>query len=506
MPGMIPAMRFVAWMYDLAREQSPSFDALSAMMQRSLASGYNAVGVYLEHRFAYPSVPWSPPSGSLTPTVVRKLQARFRPAGLRIVPFLNTLGHLEGFIRAQGGQWLSEGDSSGSAQICATREECVAFARGLVGDALDCFDDEWVHLGGDETRQLGQCDVCAARVSEVGKAGLYGEYYAALCRLVLERGRRPCLWGDMLLEHPQALRVIPRETIIFDWQYFNRPRETTRRFRQAGFDVVCCPSVQSYNSGWCYLDATQANIDEHAEDAAALDAVGVLVTTWEFSFFSAYETVLPLIYAAARRLVRRESWEAALRAEGGETYARIASILGRDIPATAAFLRPGTWRQLRDRFVIRQNPFYLWQDWRSEACGPAGDAILSLCERAADGLADEDAWQLPIGLHRVAVQWVRLVESAAQRYAEGQPAAAASVLEHGRELLEALRPSLRRVALSGGSCGDLSRLDRLQEKLAAVGARLRALSGVTWLPAFETLIHDAYVAGDEAAWRTATYR
>ncbi|TWT39972.1 Glycosyl hydrolase family 20, catalytic domain [Phycisphaerae bacterium RAS1] len=496
-------MPILAWMYDLAREQSPSHDALTVMMQRSLAAGYNAVGLYLEHRFAYPSVPWPPPSGSLTPAGVTRLQEHFLPAGLRIVPFLNTLGHLEGFIRAQGGQRLSEGRSTGSAQICPTRSECVAFAHGLVNDAIDCFRDEWIHLGGDETRQLGQCPACAARVASVGKAGLYGEHYAALCKLVLDRGRRPCLWGDMLLEHPEALPHIPRQTLIFDWQYFNRPRDSTRRFRQAGFDVVCCPSVQTYNSGWCYLDATQSNIDEHAEDAAALGALGVLVTSWEFSYFTAYDTALPLIYAAGRRLSRGESWEAALRAEGGATYARLAAILGREIPAAAEFLKPGTWRQLRDRFVIRQNPFYLWQDWRAEACGPAGDRVLALCDRAALGLADDDPWQLPITLHRVAVGWVRLAESAAQRYADGQPAAAASVLEHGRELLESLRPPLRRAALSGGSCADAARLDRLAEKIATVCVRLRALSGVVWLPAFETLIHDAYVAGDEAAWRTA---
>jgi hypothetical protein len=48
-------MKFLGWMYDIAREQSPRLDVLTEMLQRSRAAGYNAVGLYLEHRFAYAS-------------------------------------------------------------------------------------------------------------------------------------------------------------------------------------------------------------------------------------------------------------------------------------------------------------------------------------------------------------------------------------------------------------------------------------------------------------------
>ena len=259
---------------------------------------------------------------------MRRLVERCKDSGPRIIPFINTLGHMEGFIRSEGGQWLSEGPVVGSLQMCPSRRECVDFARGLVDDILDVFSDKWIHLGGDETKQLGQCSLCAARVGKIGKAGIYAEYYAPLCRSVIERGRRPCLWGDMLLAHPEAMDAMPRETLIFDWQYESRPAESTRKFREHGFDVICCPSIQTYNSGWCFLDASQRNIDQHAEDAAACDALGVLVTTWEFKCFSSYASVIPLIMAAGRRLARAEEWNAAIEAVGGPAYVRVADILG----------------------------------------------------------------------------------------------------------------------------------------------------------------------------------
>ena len=94
-------MQFIGWMYDIAREQAPSEDRLREVLGRSKAAGYTAVGLYLEHRFAYPSAPWAAAQGCLTPDVVRRLRAEAVPTGLRVVPFLNTLGHMEGFIRSE---------------------------------------------------------------------------------------------------------------------------------------------------------------------------------------------------------------------------------------------------------------------------------------------------------------------------------------------------------------------------------------------------------------------
>lgn len=499
-------MRFTGWMMDIARDQSPREDWLHSTLSRSAAAGYGAVGLYLEHRYAYPSAPWAAGPGAVTPAVARGLVEKHR--NLRVIPFLNTLGHMEGFIRAEGGQWLAETTNFWSLQTCPSRPECADFARGLVADALKVFDDEWVHIGGDEAWELGNCPKCSERVKEIGKAGVYGVYFGDLCRWVLSQGRRPCIWGDMLLNHPEAMQHIPRETILFDWQYFTRPLESSRKFRDAGFDVVCCPSVQTYNSGWCFWDATRRNIDEHAEDAAALGALGVLVTSWEFSYFTHYAGVMPLIFAAGRRLARGEAWAAAVEGESDASYAALALLVGERIPACAEMIKAGTWRLIRDRLIIRQNPFELWRAWRSEACGPAGDAILAACGEADAILAASAPAStarelaLPIALYRLAVRWVRGVEAAREHYAAGRLAPAADGIAGLLHLFEDLRPELTRIADAGGSRADLSRLDRLKEKVEAAVRRIGKLPGGSYRPSFETLIHDNYIAGDQAAWRT----
>ena len=108
-------MDFIGWTYDIAREQSPNEDSLCEAIRRSGAAGYGALGLYLEHRFAYPSAPWAAAPGCLTPEVVQRLSKTAKEAGVRLIPFLNTLGHMEGFIRSEGGGWLAEGSREGRA-------------------------------------------------------------------------------------------------------------------------------------------------------------------------------------------------------------------------------------------------------------------------------------------------------------------------------------------------------------------------------------------------------
>jgi len=84
------------WMYDLAREQAPTLGDLRRFCDLTQESGYNAIGLYLEHRFAYPSTPWSHGKGCVTPEDIEVLQAEYKD--LQIIPFINLLGHFEGFL------------------------------------------------------------------------------------------------------------------------------------------------------------------------------------------------------------------------------------------------------------------------------------------------------------------------------------------------------------------------------------------------------------------------
>lgn len=296
-------MQLRMWMYDLAREQCPTLDHLRRFCELSLTSGYNAFGLYLEHRFAYPSTPWSHGRGVMTPEMAVALQDEFPE--LQIIPFINLLGHFEGMMYAEEGSSFAEERFTG-LQACPSNPRFVDLCGRRIDDTLAIFRSNIIHIGGDETAQLGKCPLCAKRVAdweasgiEDGKAKLYGDHFGPLAAKVAMAGRRPAIWGDMIYDHLSVIKAVPKETIIFDWQYFNRP-DVPGQFEAN--DLVMCPALHTYNAGWLHMPQSERNVRDHCFEADLHERLGVCVTTWECGLFGNYETILPAIEAAGRIL------------------------------------------------------------------------------------------------------------------------------------------------------------------------------------------------------------
>jgi hypothetical protein len=110
---------------------------------------------------------------------------------------------------------------------------------------------------------------------------LFGAHFGPFAEEILAAGKRPAVWGDMFVAHPTALEYLPKETIIFDWQYFSGPVETAKQFLDAGHEVVVCPTLITYAAPWLHLPQGELNVTEHAQAAEELSLLGVCVTTWE---------------------------------------------------------------------------------------------------------------------------------------------------------------------------------------------------------------------------------
>jgi hypothetical protein len=515
------------WSLDVAREQSLSYEHFRNFCQLSLDSGFNALGIYLEHRFAYPSIPWVHGQGGMTPEMISRARAEF-PA-LQLIPFINLLGHMEGFLYTEAGSHLAESRFRGM-QGCPSSAEFMALCERLLDDVLTAFDSEIIHLGGDETQQLGECPKCAARVAayeEVkgvdGKARLYGEHFGTLARTVVAAGRRPAVWGDMFVQHPTALTFIPKETLIFDWQYFQSPTDTARPFIESGYDTVLCPTLHTYNATWLHLPQSEENVRQHRTAAHALDAFGVCVTTWECALFGNYETILPAIRASGKML-SEESDEPAepsanemdryralreaptfLRAylDEGERYEEWARLMGVELQdAGGTFAFGGIRSAIKCRMLLYSNPFLLWLHHREELCGQVGDKALDVCMRAAS-VAPDAATRGVAEFGIAAVEFVRDAERAHQAYAKGNVGEAVGALSPCRQIFENLARTAKTTHHRiGGSLADIERCHIAREHVDRVIKRVRHYGdgSLGYLPSFEMLTHPKFVPHDQAGW------
>lgn len=498
------------WTYDLAREQAPTLDHLRRLCDVSLESGYTALGLYMEHRFAYPSIPWAHGKAAVTPEMVRRLVEEFPQ--LEIVPFLNLLGHMEGLIYSEGGSELAEEPFKGM-QACPSKPAVVELAHTIIRDTLQLFTSNLIHIGADETFQLGACPLCKARIAEFevahpgadGKAMLFGDHFGPLAQMVLDAGRRPGIWGDMFIEHPSALDRIPKETVIFEWQYFNGPEETARRFLDAGYDTVFCPTLLTYSAPWLHLPESERNVLEHAEAAERLGAYGVCMTSWECELFGSYETLLPIVKAGGKILQGGAGDSPFLRAflHESETFEDWAMLMGVELQKCGPLFAFSSIRSsLKCRFLLYSNPFLLWLHHRDALCGEEGDQALEILDRAISVAPNAGARGVSEFV-RIAIEFVRHVEEARKAYAALHPGEAVAALSPARagfdDLTKIAKANYLRI---GGSLADIERCRVAKEHVERVMLRIKSYGdgSLGYLPSFETITHPKFMPHDQGNW------
>lgn len=487
------------WMLDVAREQCVSREHLFRYATETLDAGYDALGLYLEHRFAYPSTPWSHGTGVLTPETIRAVRSEF--PSLRLVPFVNLLGHVEGFLYTEPGHRWAEEEMKG-LQACASNPDFVRFAEGILDDTLAIFDDEWVHIGGDETAQLGKCPTCQARVDAHpgdGKAALYAEHFGPLAARVVQAGRTPAVWGDMFLEHPDALAAMPRETVLFDWQYFNGVAETAAQLGAHGHRVVGCPALHVYNAAWMHLGPSDENIRQVARDVQALNLEGVCLTTWETTMFSSYDTLLPAV-RAARAIMDDPEGAPSLQSAYDSEWANLMGVALNELGGVWGHSRHR--HKLKSRMFLYADPFLASQHHAEEICGPVGDQALALVERAFAATDDEAEKGVALAC-RSMIEFVRMAHVAHLLYAEGQTERAVSALAPTRYLFETLERTAKRTHdRIGGSLADIERARRAKAHVETVIQRIRQYGdgSLGYVPAWNVLTHPNFMPHDQASW------
>lgn len=140
--------------------------------------------------------------------------------GMRVIPLQQCLGHVDYVLQHDEYAHLREEEEKRD-QWCPLDERSFDLFRELVDDVIEAHPGaEMVHLGGDETRRLGECPRCAEFVREKGKGELYLEFVQRAIRHVVDQGLTPTIWDDMICHYPEILDELPRELVIMYWEYW----------------------------------------------------------------------------------------------------------------------------------------------------------------------------------------------------------------------------------------------------------------------------------------------
>lgn len=482
------------WMYDFAREQCENLDFLRRLCRTSLDSGYDALGLYFEHRFAYPRVPWVHGKEGLQPETIRQLRREFPE--LRLIPFANLLGHMEGFLYCEEGRHMAEEQFKG-LQGCASNSDFQKLCRDVLEDVLETFDDELVHLGGDETAQLCQCPECSKR----SRADLYWAHFEPLMDRAKEADRRVGLWADMILEHSTSaseglMALVPKDTLLFDWQYFEPFDKSAPRLKEAGYGVIACPSVQTYSAFWCHRTMALDNAG-WAQDAVSQGwANGTCLTTWECGLFGNYETLLPIVSQIGRR------WNG-LPDQPDPEFEGWATLMDETLRELGGvFALSGHRHKLKSRLLLYGNPFLAWMYHAQEFTPDTISKALHIAEVATATAPGVSFRGFGVAL-KLMVEFMSICQKAAQFYAERRPGEAATALAPGRQIFDELEKIAVATHLNaGGSLADIERCRAAKHSVESVMRKILQFGdgSLGYLPSFESLVQPQFMPHDQGCW------
>jgi hypothetical protein len=273
--------------YDLARGNYDTVASLRALVDFMAECELNALVLYMEDLWRYRMHPRLANPHAYDIGEMGQLAAYAAYRGVDCIPSLTTLGHAKHILEKPDYRHLAFPGER--ADFDVLNPAVYTLFGELFDEVLPSFTSPYVFINGDEVNLSCLSEEARALAGERGIGALYGMGMAKLAQLVLDRGRRPILWHDMLLHHPDSLAYLPKEAIIAYWFYDFQPEyHAIDYFTGQGYDVIAAPGILRYD--WLPDDARA--LPSIAGQARAADAnrahgagpgrcLGTMTTIWE---------------------------------------------------------------------------------------------------------------------------------------------------------------------------------------------------------------------------------
>jgi hypothetical protein len=268
----------------------PTFSRLLSLLDDFSVLRYNLILVEWEDSF-----PWSVAPSFRSPTAysedeVRQFVEKAERLGLELVPLVQTLGHMENFLKGDRYAFLRE-RPDGDETINPLAPEAVPFVQSLILDVLRLMPQvKRFHLGGDEAWAPGYAGgnpAVQAFFAQHGPAPLYLQHMGALLPILEKKQIRPMLWHDMMVDwEVDHLRQLSGRADLLVWAYNGDsplPNEALARFVEAGFTIWGATAYKGADG--VVRDRPNsaqrlANCRAWVEAAQSYGLVGVITTGW----------------------------------------------------------------------------------------------------------------------------------------------------------------------------------------------------------------------------------
>jgi hypothetical protein len=195
-----------------------------------------------EDKFAYPSHPEIGAPGAFTMQEMQDFTSYAKQYHIQIVPLVQGLGHVSFILKWPQYKNLREIEAS-NWEFCPLKDSTYNLLFDLWKDAIEATPgSEYVHIGSDETYELGACDKCKVKSDELGKSGLYQLFVNKAATFLKTQKRKVMAWetpmGWKISKSPaKGIEPVKGLTFTESYDYETPGQDYVKQARALGFEV-----------------------------------------------------------------------------------------------------------------------------------------------------------------------------------------------------------------------------------------------------------------------------
>jgi len=204
-------------------------------------------------------------------------------------------------------------------EFCPLKEGSYTLLHDLWKDAVEATPGSaYIHIGSDETYELGMCEQCRQRAEEIGKSGLYHQFIKEAGAPLQALGREVMVWerpmGWTESDSPaKGIRPLDGLVLMEDYHYESQDFAFAREASAAGFEIFAYdpnPGIEPLFLPYFYKLRGEGDQEHEAENSlqrshseistAAISGYfdGMINTSWDDSGLHNQVWMLSFVNAA----------------------------------------------------------------------------------------------------------------------------------------------------------------------------------------------------------------
>jgi len=276
-----PAMRWRGVHDDLSRGPVPTLAFQESQIRTFAAYKLNVYSPYFENTMQYASDPLPAlPGWSMSAEDARTLVEYARHYHVTIVPEQEAFGHLHKVLTLQ--QYAPLAEIPFGSVLTPKQPGSMQLITRWFGDLASIFPGPFLHVGADETTELGQGQT-ADEVNARGLGAVYIDFLSDIHQALAPLHRRLLFWGDVAMHTPELVPRLPRDMIAVAWTYEPEPNGYAAwldPYTRAGMETWVAPGVSNWYRVWPDFNLALQNIQGFVAEGQKAGSTGMLNTIW----------------------------------------------------------------------------------------------------------------------------------------------------------------------------------------------------------------------------------